>query len=49
MLYFEKISESIIKYYYLYFYNNKDNNYKETELPQLKREVGNSNLSLLMV
>ncbi len=53
MLNFQTISNSFLKYYYLYFHNNKDNesysNKNDVELPVLKREVGNADLCLLMV
>ncbi len=51
MLYLTTISNTFIKYYYLYFHNNKDNyNHKQiVELPELKRECGNADLCLLMV
>ena len=52
MLYFQTISNSFLKYYYLYFHNNKNNesyNNNDVELPVLKREMANADLALLMV
>jgi len=53
MLYFQTISNSVLKYYYLYFHNNKNKNEcyynDDVELPVLKREMANADLALLMV
>lgn len=51
MLYFQTISNSVLKYYYLYFNKNKNECYynDDVELPVLKRENANADLALLMV
>jgi hypothetical protein len=51
MVFFNKVSNTFTKYYYLYFHNNDKNVYshEDIEIPVLKREQANADLALLIV
>jgi len=48
LVFYNKVSKTITKYYYLYVHNNKDS-YIDVEIPELKREDAYPELELLVV
>jgi len=50
MMYFKVAKEAVVKYYYLYWFNNKDDAYSndDVELPKLTRQDATVDLCLIV-